>query len=230
MAIAGRVHMLRATEVSLFTSTATINVGRLKPLPRDFYEPSARVVAPRLLGHWLLRRTPEGFAGGHIIETEAYVKNDPACHAYVGLTNRNRVMWGAPGHAYVYLIYGFYFCFNTVCRPHGDAEAVLVRAVDVAFGGDWMLLNRPVSKEVQLTSGPGKLCVALKIDRALDGADLCDSTSEVFVAENPEVRAFRRKFGPRITTTRIGLTEAADWPLRYYLEKSAFVSKRVRKV
>ena len=207
-----------------------MDVGGFKPLPRDFYEPSARVVAPRLLGHWLIRRTPEGLAGGRIIETEAYVRNDPACHAYVGLTQRNRVMWGAPGHAYVYLIYGFYFCFNTVCCPQGDAEAVLVRAVDVVFGRDWMRLNRPVLQDTQLSSGPGKLCVALKIDRALDGADLCNSGSEVFVAENPEVRGFRRKFGPMITTTRIGLTQAADWPLRYYLEKSPFVSKRARKV
>jgi DNA-3-methyladenine glycosylase len=229
VAVGGRVPILRTTKVSLVTSTARIDVDRLKPLPRDFYEPSARVVAPRLLGHWLIRRTAEGFAGGHIIETEAYVKNDPASHAYVGRTNRNRVMWGVPGYAYVYLIYGFYFCFNTVCRPQGNAEAVLVRAVDVVFGRDWMALNRPVAQDTQLTSGPGKLCVALKIDRALDGADLCDSESEVFVAENPEVRAFRRKFGPMITTTRIGLTQAADWPLRYYLKKSPFVSKRAPK-
>jgi DNA-3-methyladenine glycosylase len=200
----------------------------LKPLPRSFYEPSAKVVAQRLLGHWLMRRTPDGFAGGHIVETEAYVKDDPACHACVGLTNRNRVMWGEPGRAYVYLIYGFYFCFNTVCRPHGDAEAVLVRAVDVVFGREWMHRNRPVEQETQLTSGPGKLCVAMKVDRSLDGADLCDTSSEIFVAENPGVRAFRRQQGPMITTTRIGLTQAADWPLRYYFEKSPFVSKRVR--
>ncbi len=217
-------YLANHTHVSVVSS-----IPEFRPLPRDFYKPSARVVASRLLGHWLIRKTPHGFAGGRIIETEAYVKNDPACHAYVGLTNRNRVMWGAPGHAYVYLIYGFYFCFNTVCRPHGDAEAVLVRAVDVVFGHNWMQMNRPVANETQLTSGPGKLCVALKIDRSLDGADLCDANSEIFVAENPGVRSFRRKMGPRITTTRIGLTQAADWPLRYYLEKSAFVSKRARK-
>jgi DNA-3-methyladenine glycosylase len=204
------------------------SISEFKPLPRSFYEPSAKVVAPRLLGHWLIRRTPGGFAGGRIVETEAYVKNDPACHAFVGVTNRNRIMWGEPGRAYVYLIYGFYYCFNTVCRPHGDAEAVLVCAVDVVFGGEWMKMNRPVTQEAQLTSGPGKLCVAMKIDRSLDGADLCDAESPVFVAENRELRSFRRKFGPVITTTRIGLTQAADWPLRYYLEKSAFVSRKIR--
>ena len=200
-----------------------------KPLPRSFYEPSAKVVAPRLLGHWLIRRTLNGIAGGRIIETEAYVKNDPACHAFVGITKRNRVMWGEPGRAYVYLIYGFYYCFNTVCCPHGEAEAVLVRAVDVVFGREWMQENRSVPHETGLTSGPGKLCVALRIDRSLDGADLCDASSPIFVAKNPVMRSFRRKSGPVITTTRIGLTQAADWALRYYLEKSHFVSKRARK-
>ena len=83
-------------------------MNHLKPLPREFYLPSAKVVAPRLLGHYLLRRTPHGLAGGPIVETEAYIKNDPACHGYIGPTNRNRVMFGPPGRAYVYLIYGFY--------------------------------------------------------------------------------------------------------------------------
>lgn len=198
-------------------------------LPRSFYEPSAKIVAQRLLGHFLIRRTQEGFCGGPIVETEAYVKEDPACHAFVGLTNRNRVMWGNPGHAYVYLIYGFYFCFNTVCRPHGEAEAVLVRAVEARCGLDFMRRNRPVEHDAQLTSGPGKLCVAMGIDRSLDGVDLCATNSPVFVADNPDVRRTRRVIGPMITTTRIGLTQAADWPLRYYLEKSSFVSKKLRR-
>src|SRR5688572_25369245 len=104
--------------------------GEFRPLPRSFYVPTAKVVAPRLLGHWLIRRTPEGFSGGPIIETEAYITDDPGCHAYVGPTNRNRMMFGDPGHAYVYLIYGFYHCFNTVCRPQGQGEAVLIRGVE----------------------------------------------------------------------------------------------------
>ena len=193
-------------------------------LPREFFEPSAKVVAPRLLGHWLVRRTAEGFAGGPIVEAEAYITNDPGCHAFVGPTNRNRSMFGPPGRAYIYLIYGFYHCFNTVCRAEGVGEAVLVRAIEAEFEVEWMRGNRPVEKATQLTSGPGKICVALKMDRSLDGADLCDAGSEVFVAENPEVKKFRRRFGPVVTTTRIGLTQAADWPLRFYLEKSGFVS------
>ena len=199
-----------------------------KALPREFYEPSARVVAPRLLGHWLIRKTEDGYCGGPIVETEAYVRNDPACHAFRGMTKRNRVMWGRAGHAYVYLIYGFYYCFNTVCRPEGEAEAVLVRAVESAWSADWMKVHRPVEKETALTSGPGKLCVAMQIDRDLDGADLCSSESAIFVAENPEVRKYRRKMGPMITTTRIGINVGAELPYRYYLEKSLFVSRRIR--
>ena len=197
-------------------------------LPREFYEPSARVVAPRLLGHWLIRRTEEGFCGGPIVETEAYLRNDPACHAFRGMTNRNRVMWGRAGHAYVYLIYGFYYCFNTVCRPEGEAEAVLVRAVETHWGVDWMKRQRPVEKETALTSGPGKLCVAMQMARDLDGVDLCDPNSPVIVAMNPEVKKFRRRMGPMVTTTRIGINVGADLPYRYYLEKSAFVSRKVR--
>lgn len=200
----------------------------IKPLPRSFYAPSAKVVAPRLLGHWLLRRTPAGLAGGQIVETEAYIQDDPACHAFAGRTNRNRAMWGAPGCAYVYLIYGFYHCVNAVCRPEGSAEAVLIRAVETVFAVDWMKGNRPARAESQLTSGPGKLCAALHIDRSLDGVDLCRPDSPLIIAENAEYRSFRRTFGPMVTTTRIGLTQAADWPLRYYLEKSHFVSKRVK--
>jgi DNA-3-methyladenine glycosylase len=115
-----------------------------------------------------------------------------------------------------------------VCCAVGVGEAVLVRAIEAEFGTDWMKGNRPVEKDTQLTSGPGKICVALKMDRSLDGANLCDVNSEVFVAENPEVKRFRRRFGPIVTTTRIGLTQAADWPLRFYLRNSAFVSKKVK--
>src|SRR5213075_951359 len=97
------------------------------PLARAFYEPSAKVVASKLLGHWLLRNTALGPAGGMIVETEAYLANDAACHGAPGPTPRNKVMFGGPGHGYIYLIYGYHFCVNAVCRPTGLAEAVLIR-------------------------------------------------------------------------------------------------------
>ena len=152
-----------------------------KPFPRRFYEPSAKVVAPALLGHWLIRNTPNGPCGGPIVETEAYLTGDPACHGAPGPTARNRVMFGAPGHGYVYLIYGSYFCMNAVCRPQGVAEAVLIRAIEVALGEKSMRRRREVDAVRDLTNGPGKLCLAMGIDRTLDGIDLCDAKSPLFI-------------------------------------------------
>jgi DNA-3-methyladenine glycosylase len=198
------------------------------PLPQSFYEPSAEVVAPLLLGHWLIRNTPQGPCGGPIVETEAYLTNDPACHAAPGKTKRNRVMWEAPGHSYVYLIYGYHFCFNTVCRPTGIAEAVLVRAIEPAFGENFMHEQRPVAKLPNLTNGPAKLCSAMNIKRDLDGINLCDAKSPLFIARNPTINLFRNQHGPVVTTTRIGITKAAELPLRFYLNQSLFISKRRR--
>jgi len=201
----------------------------LIPVPRTFYEPSARVVARALLGCWLVRNTPEGLCGGPIVETEAYLIGDPACHAFCGPTARNRVMWGVPGMAYVYLIYGNHFCFNTVCRPEGTAEAVLVRALEPKIGLEIMKTRRSARSEIELTNGPGKLCAALGITRTEDGIDLTNVSSPVFVAQNPERRLFLRKAGPVITAKRIGLTKAAELPLRFYLSGSAYVSRRDRQ-
>jgi DNA-3-methyladenine glycosylase len=203
-------------------------MNEFAPLPRAFYKPSAARVAPALLGHWLMRRVVGGFCGGPIVETEAYLCNDPACHGARGPTERNRVMFGEPGFGYVYLIYGYHFCVNAVCRPAGAAEAVLIRAVEPAFGPEIMSGCRPVEELRQLTNGPAKLCQALAIDRRHNGLDLCSSDSEMFIARNPAIRAFRRERGPVVTTTRIGIRLAAELPLRFYLEKSLSVSRRVR--
>jgi len=198
----------------------------LTPLPRSFYQPSAKVVAPRLLGHFLIRNTANGPCGGPIVETEAYLRDDPACHAARGLTARNRVMFGPPGHAYVYFIYGNHFCVNAVCQKEGIGEAVLIRAVAVSFGEDFMRRHRPVRQARELTAGPGKLCQALDIGQGLDGADLCDARAPLFIAQNRAVRKFRVEHGPIAGTKRIGITRAADLPLRFYLTKSEFVSRR----
>jgi DNA-3-methyladenine glycosylase len=197
------------------------------PLPASFYEPSAELVAPRLLGHFLLRRTPDGsWAGGAIVETEAYLANDPACHGFRRETARNRSMYGPPGRAYVYFIYGNYFCFNAVCSRTGVAEAVLIRAIEPTFGEEWMLKNRPVTKRRDLTSGPSKLCLALDIEREFDGVDICSLKSDLIIAENFELKKFLKERGPIVTTTRIGLSVAEHMPLRYYLDRSESVSRR----
>ncbi|HEY0552510.1 MAG TPA: DNA-3-methyladenine glycosylase [Verrucomicrobiae bacterium] len=197
------------------------------PLPSPFYEPSAELVAPKLLGHFLLRRAPDGrWCGGAIVETEAYLANDPACHGFRRETARNRSMYGPPGRAYVYFIYGNYFCCNAVCAHQGVAEAVLIRAIEPTFGETWMCQNRPVTKPRELTSGPSKLCLALDIEREFDGAELASLKSDLIIAENPNLKRFLRERGPIITTTRIGLSIAEHMPLRFYLAGSEFVSRR----
>ena len=198
------------------------------PFPRTFFNPSAAIAAPRLLGHVLVRQTPKGTMTSLIVETEAYVVDDPACHGYGGESQRNRSMYGPPGHAYVYFIYGVYWCVNAVCRPKGIAEAVLIRAVEPLAGMNLMREHRPVAHDKQLTNGPGKLCTALAIDRTLDGADLCDAQSPLWIARNPEHKKLLLDKGPMITTTRIGITKAAHLPLRFYLRGSTWVSKQAR--
>jgi DNA-3-methyladenine glycosylase len=200
-------------------------MNNFTPLPRSFFEPSAETVAPGLLGHFLIRNTSQGPAGGLIVETEAYLVGDAACHAARGVTPRNRVMFGPPGHAYVYLIYGYHFCVNAVCRPAGTAEAVLIRAVEATIGLSFLRRHREVQKERDLTNGPAKLCQAMNIDRKLDGTDLCDPRSKLVIALNPGLKAFRKKYGPIVRTVRVGITRAAELPLRFYLEASPFVSR-----
>jgi len=197
-----------------------------RPLPRAFYGPTADEVAPKLLGHWLVHRTEAGAVGGIIVETEAYIRNDPACHAFRGETKRTRVMFGPPGHGYVYLIYGFHFCFNTVCRPAGEAEAVLIRAVHPLWGMEEMHRRRGDVVERHLASGPGKLCAALGINLSLDGADLCAKESALIVAKNPRLDETLNELGPIVQTTRIGISQAADWPLRWYLRGSPHISRK----
>jgi DNA-3-methyladenine glycosylase len=198
---------------------------RFVPLPRDFYASSADIVAPKMLGHWLIRNTPDGPCGGPIVETEAYLRGDPACHAAPGLTQRNRVMFGPPGYAYVYLIYGMHYCINAVCLPDGLAEAVLIRALEPSFGQDILQRQRQVKELRLLTNGPGKLCQAMNIGRDLNGVDLCAAGSPVFIARNLRIKEFRKEHGPIVTTTRIGITLAAEMPLRFYFARNKFVSR-----
>lgn len=214
----------------ILQTSAVLGMKGLIPLPRSFYEPSAEAVAPGLLGHWLVRQTEQGPVGGPIVETEAYLTNDAACHAASGPTPRNRVMFGPPGHAYVYLIYGYHFCVNAVCRLAGTGEAVLIRAIEANIGHGFLQRHRSGASGKGLTNGPAKLCQAMRIDRKLDGADLCDPDSGLIIARNPHVKAFRRDCGPTVTTVRVGITRAAELPLRFYLDGSKFVSVRRRSL
>jgi DNA-3-methyladenine glycosylase len=188
--------------------------GRI--LPRRFYDRPATDVARDLIGKFLIHRE----TGGIIVETEAYLGlKDAASHAYRGPTDRNRVMFGPPGHAYVYFIYGMYECVNVVCEAEGEAEAVLIRAVEPRIGVERMLARRPGAKRLRdVASGPGKLTIAMEITRALNGADV--TRGDLVVREAVGGPAFEVVAGPRI-----GITKCADWPLRFTMAGSEFVSK-----
>ena len=156
--------------------------GEARPgalLSRSFFDRPALEVAPALLGCVLEHRTPDGVVSVALTEVEAYAGAvDPASHAYRGRTRRNAVMFGPPGHAYVYFTYGMHFCVNLVCLPAGTAEAVLLRAGAVIDGLPLARRRRVTSRaDTDLARGPALLCQALAIDRAQDGADVCDPAS-----------------------------------------------------
>ena len=192
---------------------------RWKRIPRPFFERPPEVVAPQLLGQLLAHRTEAGWLAGRIVEVEAYLgphitaTPDPAAHSFRGITDRNRVMFGPPGHAYVYFIYGMYFCMNVTCEPEGLAGAILIRALEPVLGLEAMAVNRKLpagTAPAKLTGGPGILCQAMAITRpGSNGLDLLDPDSTLQLREDgfsipvPEI------------TPRIGIRHAADLPLRF---------------
>jgi len=187
-------------------------------LPRAFYNRDTTAVARELLGNLLVHMSPEGITAGRIVETEAYLQDDPACHASRGITRRNRVMFGPPGHAYVYFIYGMYYCFNVVSAPEGVGEAVLIRALEPVEGIQLMRLRRKREKPEELCGGPAKLVQAMGITRRHNGTDLTGGNLVIYQGQ--------KKSEPIVATTRIGIREGTALPLRYYLKGSRFISKK----
>ncbi|MGI8509736.1 MAG: DNA-3-methyladenine glycosylase [Gemmatimonadaceae bacterium] len=189
-------------------------------VPASFYARDTELVAREMLGMVLQCSTAEGTTSGVIVETEAYVgEHDAACHAAAGNTARTAPLYGAPGLAYVYFIYGMYWCFNAVTRDAGLPSAVLVRALEPLEGIPLMRRRRPrVTRDRDLTNGPGKLCLALGIDGTVNRLKL--QRSPLVVREgihyNSELVA---------VTPRIGITRAADWPLRWIVRDNPYVSK-----
>jgi DNA-3-methyladenine glycosylase len=217
-----------------------MNTAQSQRLPRAFFDRPATEVAPDLLGCVLWHDSPAGRVAVRLVEVEAYEGlADPASHAFRGQTARNAVMFGEPGHAYVYFTYGMHFCVNLVCQPAGQPEAVLIRAGEVIEGAELAGQRRRGRaadlasdlavagaggsrrvREVDLARGPGRLCQALGIDKALDGADACAQDSLLGIG--PPLTATGRdqiRTGPRV-----GIRQAAERPWRYWLADDGHVS------
>ena len=184
----------------------------LARIDRRFFARSVHEVAPELIGATLL----VGGVGGRIVEVEAYHHTDPAAHSFRGPTERNAVMFGPPGHAYVYRSYGIHWCLNFVCEREGSASAVLIRALEPLEGLAKMRRRRGLSDERLLCAGPGRLAEALGITRAHNGLPL----------DRPPFKLIARTAKPEIASgLRIGITKAAELPWRYGLKGSRFLSK-----
>lgn len=208
--------------------------GRL--VSREFFENPPELVAPRLLGKLLVARGAKGeLLAGRIVEVEAYLgphndPPDPAAHTHRGPTPRNLVLFGPPGHAYIYSIYGMYFCANISCEREGLGAGILLRALEPVMGIAEMARNRGLDEDApvrMIASGPGKLCIALGLTRPLhNGLDVTSAKSSLQVRDDgfpePEV----------VITPRIGIRHAADWPLRFALRGHGCVSgpKRMAEI
>jgi len=191
-------------------------MGESNILERDFYARPAIEVARDCLGKILVH----GKTAGRIVETEAYLGvDDRAAHAWRGITDRTRVIFGPPGHAYIYFIYGMYECLNFVAEPEGQAGCVLIRAVEPLLGIPGMRRRRPTAKRIEdLASGPGKLTRAMGISRKQNGVDLTEGP--LHVRGLLEYTRFEVELTPRI-----GITHCADWPLRFVIANNRFVSR-----
>lgn len=191
-------------------------------LNEDFYARDTVTVARDLLGQYLVVCGPEGVSGGQVVETEAYLGlNDPASHSSRGKTKRNAVMFGPAGRAYIYQIYGMYFCFNVTTDAPDVPAAVLIRAIQPAIGVELMQSRRPGQSLRNLCRGPSRLVQALGIRKEFNGTSVVHGPIRFVAGE---------KIKPEdiVATGRIGVSQAADAPLRFYIAGSQYVSKRVR--
>jgi len=201
----------------------------LRVLPRSFYDRDPRLVGPDLLGKILVRRQARNRLTARIVEVEAYLgAEDPAAHASIGKTARNAVLFGPPGYAYVYFIYGNHYCLNVSCFPDGTPGGILFRALEPLSGIEEMYKLRGITEDSdprRLTSGPGRLAAAFGITRERDnGKDLTSAKSDLYIADDgvPPARV--------LVTKRIGINKAVDMPLRYIVAGNRFVSGKLKNI
>lgn len=177
-------------------------------LKKEFLLRDTLTVAKGLLGCILVRNDNGILKKGRIVEVEAYTQNDPACHAYRGKTKRAQTLYKEAGICYIYFIYGMYHCINFVTEREDYGSGVLIRALE------------PL-ENVENTNGPGKICRAMNIDKSLNETNICDSSSPVYALEGERIAPENI-----ITTTRIGIKTAADYPWRFYIKDNKFVSRK----
>ena len=189
-----------------------------KKLSRKFFAQPTLQVARNLLGKYLVFRQNGTKLSGKIVETEAYIgKDDPASHAFGRVTSRNQIMYGPPGYAYIYFIYGNHYCLNFVTEKEGFPAAVLIRALEPSDGIEKMSKNRNSATAENLTNGPGKLCQAFGIDKNFNG---CDITSNSLFVEDRNEEIYRIE-----SSNRIGINQGNDKKWRFYVAQNSFVSK-----
>lgn len=190
--------------------------GLVQKLTRDFFARDTVTVARELLGRLLVRRLDGRMKIGRIVETEAYLgAHDLAAHSSKGITKRTKIMYGPPGHAYVYLIYGIHHCMNVVTEPEGCGSAVLIRAVE------------PILNIDGNTKGPGLVCKAMEINLGLNGYDLCDE--DLYIADPKDEAGTQHERISIVQRPRIGVAYAGKWAdelLRFYIEGNRFISKK----
>lgn len=180
-----------------------------KILKKSFFERDTLTVAPELLGRRIIVKKKNEEKIGIIVEVEAYTKDDPACHASRGITARNEVMFGLPGRSYVYFIYGMYHCLNFVTERKNIPGAVLIRALEI-----------PNSEDIRIASGPGKLCNYLSINKEFNNLNICDEDGPLTVTKH-----FQKKDFTIIQDKRIGISQAKDFPWRWYIKDNPSVSR-----
>lgn len=194
--------------------------AKITRIKRSFYDRPTLDVCRECIGKYIVYESPDGRLSSRIVEVEAYIsEDDPACHAAPGMTSRNQCLWGKPGLAYIYKIYGYYFCLNFVTEHEGFPAAVLLRAAEPVEGVEIMRHNTPTSlPDALLLSGPGRFCRGYGLDLMQNGWNLAATDSLLYLEDHHEP-------APEIAISpRIGITKAVDWPWRFYDAASPSVS------
>lgn len=200
-----------------------------KPVDKSFYSKPTLQIAKNLLGKTLVHKTEKALLAATIVETEAYLPDDAACHASRGRTKRNSVMFDNPGTLYVYFTYGMYYCMNIVSEEKDIPAAILLRAAEPVQGIDIMYTNRqnrsnskkPIKKDIEISNGPAKLCMAFGIDTCFNGITLINNQRIFISNDSPE----KIKPSQIQITSRIGISQGIELPYRFFIKNNRYVSK-----